>query len=399
MVGVLLLATFGVPLGVPASASAAGKSSPAVKTVVVAGFGVSSSFGAAGTGAQAYFNQVNASGQLKGIKIKYLGFTDDGSSPTTALTAVRGLVTQQHIFAIVPDMSENNPVAYLASQHVPYIGLPIDTTYCSPKPSTKLWGFGFTGCVDSLNPPRVVDTYGSLYSYATKKTGSKHPTFLVFSQENQSGQSIVQKAAASAKGTGFKVVSAKANVPVTAPSDFTPYVEQWMTANGGKPPQVAVCLAAGSCVQAWQALKAVGYTGIYFDSVGNITALAKIMGGTVSTVIYNTAPSAALTRMQNAMNAITPNTQLVGYSNVPGYISAAMFVAALKKVGNNDTPQAVQKALSTMTFQLKGLAGPIKYPASTVNPTPWCSELIADNVDGTFTTLSPYSCSSKTYKN
>jgi hypothetical protein len=91
-VAVLLLAALSGTSGAQVKASdaiASSQSSPAVSTVVVSGFGTTAEFGGASVGAQAYFNKVNASGVLKGIKIKYLGFQDDGNSPATALTAAR----------------------------------------------------------------------------------------------------------------------------------------------------------------------------------------------------------------------------------------------------------------------------------------------------------------------
>lgn len=381
-----------------ASQSKVGASHPAVKTIVVAGLGTASLFSAAGTGAQAYFDQINASGVLKGIKIKFLGLTDDGGSPASTLSASRKLVTQDHVFAIVPDMSQFNSGTYLASQHVPYVGYALDSTYCSTKTTTSLWGFGFDGCLVATNPPRVPDALAPLFTYSSRKTASAHPTFLSFSADTQSGQSAANLNGVSAKGAGFKVVYSKGVLPAVV-SDYTPYAEQWMTSSAGKPPQVIECLLTTQCVNAWQALKAVGYSGIFYDNLGGIAALAKSLAGTVTANFYNSQPNAALTQMQNAMNAVSPGTQLVGYSNVPGYFAASMFVQALKKVGNNDTPQAVQKALATQTWKISGLVGPSKYPASTVLSTPACLELLQDDASGSgYTLLAPYSCSYKSFK-
>ena len=63
------------------------------------------------------------------------------------------------------------------------------------------------------------------------------------------------------------------------------------------------------------------------------------------------------------------------------YFAADMFIQAVKKVVTKDgtkgvTPEAVQKVLSTMTWEIKGLVGPTKYPASTAVSTPSCGELI-----------------------
>jgi ABC-type branched-subunit amino acid transport system substrate-binding protein len=385
-----------------ASSASAGEarvasSQPAVKTIVVAGFGTAALFSAAGTGAEAYFKQVNASGALKGIKIKYIGFTDDGASPASALSAARQLVTQDHISAIVPDMSQFNPGPYLASQHVPYVGYALDDSYCSSKPTTSLWGFGFNGCLVSTDPPRTPDSLAPLFKYSAAKTATAHPSFLSFSSDTQSGESAADLNSVAARGAGFKVVYSKGVLPATV-SDYTPYVDQWMTADNGKPPQVIECLLSTQCINAWQALQAVGYKGIYYDTLGGSSALAKTLAGTVTADFYNSAPNPGLTQMQNAMNAISPNTQLVGYSNVPGYFAASMFVQALEKAGAKDTPQAIQKALATQTWQIKGLVGPTQYPASTVIPTPTCLELLGDSTGTGFTVLDPYTCSYKSFK-
>jgi hypothetical protein len=392
----LLAATFGAASGTPASA--APSSTPKVKTVIVAGFGSKATFGDVSTGAEAYFNRVNASGELKGITIDYVGFTDDGSSTASALSAARQLVTQQHVFAII-DVSEFNPGSYLASQHVPYIGIPFDASYCSSRATASLWGFAYTGCLVTANPPRITDTYApyALYTYAKSKTGSVHPTFLSFAGDSTSGETYGSLSGVAAKGDGFDVLSAKGNIPATV-SDWTPYVEQWMTADHGKPPQVIDCLLTVQCIPAWTAMKAVGYSGIFYQELGNISLVASALAGTVTATRYNTAPSAALTQMQTAIDAVSPNDALSGLSNIPGYFSASMLVQALKKVGNDDTPKAVQKALATQTWQIKGLAGPTVYPASTENPTPSCIELLADNASG-FTILTPFSCTDKTFKN
>jgi ABC-type branched-subunit amino acid transport system substrate-binding protein len=397
MAAALVITAF-VGVSVAAASGSKNGSTPVVKTVVVAGLGTASIFAAAGTGAQAYFNQVNKSGVLKGITIKYIGFTDDGASPASTLSAARKLVTQNHVFAVVPDMSQFNPGKYFASQHVPYVGYALDASYCSNSATTSLWGFGFDGCLLGTNPPRVADALQPIFTYAKAKTGTAHPTFLAFSSDTQSGGTAASQNAIAAKGAGFKVVYAKGVLPTTV-SDYTPYVDQWMTANSGKPPQVIYCLLAAQCINAWAALKAVGYSGIFYDTLGGQAALAKSMAGTVTANFYNSSPNAGLTAMKNAMDAVSPGTQLVGYSNVPGYFGASMFVQALKKVGNNDTQQAVQKALANQTWQIPGLAGPTKYPASTVIPTPACLELLQDSSDGSgFTLLAPFGCTYKSFK-
>ena len=85
------------------------------------------------------------------------------------------------------------------------------------------------------------------------------------------------------------------------------------------------------------------------------------------------------------------------------YFAADMFIQALKTVVKKSgvkgiTPEAVQKVLSTQTWQIKGLVGPIKYPAATVVSTPACGELITSSGTAPWTVIEPYACSYKQYK-
>jgi hypothetical protein len=89
----------------------------------------------------------------------------------------------------------------------------------------------------------------------------------------------------------------------------------------------------------------------------------------------------------------------VGYSNVQAYFSADMFIQALKKVRRPITREAVQHVLATQTWEIPGLVGPIRYPASTVSPSPRCSQLVQAKADGSgYAPVSSYTCSERQYK-
>ncbi len=368
-------------------------------TLTVGGIWSTANFPGAEVGAEAYFAQINQTNYLNGIKIKFAGFVNDNQDPATALSGVRQLVNQDNVFAIVPDLSAVNPGTYLASQKILYVGGGFDFSYCSPTVTTSLWGYAFAGCLVPSNPPVVPDTYGQYYNYVKTKTGSANPTMAIFSNDNASGSNSVKLSTVSAKGAGFRVVYNKADVPITA-SDYTPYVQQMLTSNNGKAPQAIACQLTEQCIPMWTALKNAGYTGAYWTPLGSIAQLDSLFGGTVTISTFNSAPSAALTTMQNAMNAITPGTQLTGYSNVQAYFGAAMFVTAVHTVQANKqaiTPENVRKVLSTIKWGIPGLVGPVQYPASSVVGTPYCTEFLA-YTGGSTQQVYPYSCDSKTYK-
>ena len=361
------------------------------ETITVAGLGLASNFGTADVGAMARFQRANDTNELKGIKIKYLEFADDKGDPATATSEARRLVTQEGIFAIVPDFSPVNPGPYLNQQHVPYVGYAFDNTYCSKKPTTKLYGFGYSGCAVPADPPYVPDTNANNYKYISKKTGKKHPTIVLFSNDNESGKSSVRSAATSAAGAGFKVLSAKPNVPMTT-TDYSPYVSDWLTANNGKQPDSISCLLSTQCAPIWTQLQAAGFTGTYWTPLG-LDLFAKPLEGTIGLAFYNTEPNPGLTQMNKDLDAAR-NGKPLGIFSQQAYFAADMFIEGLKKLGKNITPEGLQKVLSTQTWQIKGLVGPVKYPASTVTSTPYCAGLTLS--DGTkWNVVEPYTCSTK----
>ena len=369
------------------------------KTITLGGIWSTANFSGSQVGAQAYINQINKTNYLHGIKLKFAGYVNDGNDPATALSGVRQLVNQYNVFAVVPDLSAVNPGTYLASQKILYVGGGYDFSYCSNTITTSLWGYSAGGCEVPANPPVVPNTYGLFYEYVKAKTGGPHPTMAIFSNDNASGSNSVKHSTVAAKGAGFNVVYNEAKVPTTA-SDYSPYVQQLMTSNGGKQPQAIACQLAAQCIPMWTALKNAGFTGSYWHPLGAVAALDSSMQGTVTITTYNNEPSPGLTTMQKAMNAVAPGTQLVGYSNVPAYFDTAMFATAVRTVQAKRlaiTPANLRKVLSTIKWGIPGLVGPISYPASTVAGTPFCSELLA-YTGGTTHMVYPYSCTAKVFK-
>ena len=369
-------------------------------TIKVAGMGIASNFAGADIGTKARFKRANDTNEIPGVKFQYTEFADTNSDPAVATSQARRLVEQLGVFAIVPDLSAENPGPYLNQQHVPYVGFAIDGTYCSSKPTTQLYGFGFSGCVLPAAPNVMPDSYPQEYQYVAKKTGKTHPSITIISNDTQSGKNSAKYQATGAQGGGFKVVYAKGNVPMTT-SDYSPYIAQWLSSDGGKQPDLIQCLLATQCLPIWDALKAGGFKGTFQTPLG-IDGFAKTLSGTISTSFFNIAPNPGLTQMKADFAAASAPATTPIFSQET-YFAADMFIQALKTVVKKSgvkgiTPEAVQKVLATQTWQINGLVGPIKYPAATVVSTPACGELITSSGTAPWTVIAPYACSSKQFK-
>jgi ABC-type branched-subunit amino acid transport system substrate-binding protein len=358
-------------------------------TITVAGMGSGTNFAGADIGAEARFRRANDTDELDGIQIEYLEFADDKQDPAVATSEVRRLVTQEQVFAIVPDLSAVNPGPYLAEQHVPYVGMAFDNTYCSTEPDDSIWGFGYNGCLVPADPPVMPDSYRNLYAHVSEITGEDEPSIVLFSQDNQSGQSSTRFQQAAAEGAGFNVVYAEPVVPV-ATSDYTPFVQDWLSADDGDQPDAMYCLLSVQCLEIWPVVQAAGYEGTFQTSLFS-DLLIQPLAGTVASAFYNTEPNDGLTQMQEDLEAFEPGTE-VSATNAYAYFAADMFIQALKQVGTDVTPEAVQEALANQTWEIEGFVGPTRYPDSTVAATPSCNALLES--DGTaWTVLEPYSCS------
>jgi ABC-type branched-subunit amino acid transport system substrate-binding protein len=398
-VAVAIVATVATVLVAPVAARGA----PSVRgfsngTITVAGMGYAANFDPDGTiGATARFKRFNDTNEMKGIKISYKEFADDNQDPAKSLNEARRLVQQVGVFAIVPNLSDTNPGAFLKQQHVPYFGWAFDDTYCSAKPSTQVWGFGFNGCLVPAHPKNMPGTGADqLYKYVSQKTGKQHPTVALYSTDTEAGRDSTGFQASAYAGAGFKVVYSKGTIPATSVTDYTPYVQALMTSDSGKPPDAMVCLLATQCVNTYSLIKADNYQGTFWSALFD-PRLVSLFGGATSLASFQPTqqPSPANQQMQKDVDAIKSGAQLTS-GTVAGYLSADFFIQALKKAGSSPTPEKVQAAASKMTFQIKGLIGPTKYPASTVIPTPSCGALMSS--DGTqFAVVSPFACSTKTY--
>ena len=267
--GVLLAVLFSATaVGVTTGQAGAATGGFDGKTLTIGGIWSTANFAGAQVGVEGYVKQINKTNYLHGIKLKFAGYVNDDNDPATALSGARQLVNQYKVFAIVPDLSAENPGTYLTSQKILYVGGGFDFSYCSNKVTTSLWGYSAGGCLVPQNPPVMPNTYGQYYSYVKAKTGSAHPTMAIFSNDNASGSNSAKLSTVSAKGTGFNVVYNKANIP-TAASDYTPYVQQLLTSNKGKQPQAIGCQLTAECIPMWTALKNAGYTGSYWTPLGH----------------------------------------------------------------------------------------------------------------------------------
>jgi len=373
-------------------------------TVKIAGIGIKAQFEEAGIAAQARVNKFNETNEIKGIKLQWAEFTDDKQDQATALSEARRLVTQEQVFALTADTSQFNPGDYLAQQHVPYFGWGFDATYCSPKASTTLWGFGFTGCLLNPDPSVISNANQNAYDMISKATGKKTPTIYLVGNDSESSKISIGNQTISSQKAGFKLVGTDNTMPLPPVPDYTPYAQKAMTADNGNPPDEISCLLSTDCINLWGLLKAQGYKGYFVSNVFS-NAITKIMAGSYANIFFVSPDqkTPAQAEMAKYINAVKPGTgDNISSAQVAGWASTDQFIAALKTVAkkgkNNITPENVQKAAATQTWEIKGLTGAVQYPKSTVTMFPYCTGIVQAAADGSaWSQAFPYTCQSKQF--
>jgi branched-chain amino acid transport system substrate-binding protein len=359
-------------------------------TINVAGLVSDQVFGVSVKGAQARFDRENANGGVFGRKIKVVDLADDKFDPTTNVQETRRVVGAGNVFAMVPTVTVVlGSSDYLAQQKVPFFGWGISAGFCG-----NAYGYGFTGCVAPKTP-----VYGNSFMMeAGAKALNKDPkglTVAIIAEDTDAARSGLGTLGAAADSLGMKVVYSKGVVPAPPATvgDFTPFSQAIMTSNNGGPPDFVIILFASipSTLGLQGTLQAAGFKGpIENTQTYDPQLAAPSKGGSVYIQFgaFETADTVAGVKQMAADLKKANVTE--GVLSAVGYLSADMFIAALKKTGKNLTVDSFQKANAKLKYNLVNTAGPTTFPQDRVQPGV-CGTLVTSNGTGYDVTV-PYFC-------
>jgi ABC-type branched-subunit amino acid transport system substrate-binding protein len=364
----------------------------------IVSFTSASGFSEAGvdTGVKARFKRANDEGGVNGRKINYIGSQDDGLNPSTALSLARTLVLDSKVFAVVPVGAPafNGAGAFLVDQKVPFVGWGTTPPFCGND-----YGFGVFGCNVALKPTdKVSNASGSMV--AKVLGGGTGHTVAIVASDNQASQASLPGTKASFVAAGYRVVYAKAALPLGTVADYSPYAHDLMTADNGKPPEVVFYIVQTPFVIGLnQALAAAGYKGIALDGVNYDPKLLKnpqskqaLQGEYVSLPFepYE-SNTPAVKQMVKDLQAVTGSNFSPDQYLAYGYWMADLFLAIVKKAGPNLTRASFLAAGNTnFSHEVVGGVGLIKFPDAHGGPAP-CSALVQVQGDK-FVTKVPLAC-------
>ncbi|MEO6124235.1 MAG: ABC transporter substrate-binding protein [Ilumatobacteraceae bacterium] len=353
----------------------------------------------ADAGAKARFDRANNEGGINGRMINYIGVKDDGEDSTKNLDLARELVQKDDVFALAPVVGQGLLPAssdFLEESKVPYVGWGFMPGFCGSK-----FGFGFNGCI---TPPdgSIVNTSLAGTLVQALKLGAGD-TVAVQGYDAEGGKLGADILAAGFEKAGVKVVYKDTSMPTTDATDFTPFVQKIMEADGGKPPTaVAMVSLFNNTVGLTGSLKTAGYEGAtmnFLTYVPGLLASAPQVAAAIDGTYVNTQwlpqefGGPAIDQLKADLTASGADPT-VGFGTAIGYWSADVLIQMLQAVGPDLTPENFDKVINGgWTYEPQGDPfgiGPVSYPQDHNQPTP-CAALV--QVDGTsYKPILPMTC-------
>jgi ABC-type branched-subunit amino acid transport system substrate-binding protein len=228
----------------------------------------------------------------------------------------------------------------------------------------------------------------SLAAQIVEELGKDKPTVAIVSDDTANSTEGLKTVKGAFLAEGADVVYAKPNVPTSEQVDYTPFVQDVMTSNNGKAPDLVVFNSLFSnTVGITAGLRSAGYKGETLNYIAYVPGLleqspdvAKALDGSyVSTQFLPTEFGGdAIDQLKKDVAAVDPDAQITLATELT-YWMADVFVQMLEKAGTDLTPAEFGKVINGgFTYQPEGDPsglGEIKYPEGHSEPAP-CSALV-----------------------
>ncbi|MDJ0381727.1 ABC transporter substrate-binding protein [Streptomyces sp. G-G2] len=305
-------------------------------------------------GARARYQRANAEGGINGRVIDYLGAEDDGQDPAKNLAAARKLVQQDKVFAVSPMSSVTFSGAdFLDQQRVPTFGWGTTPAFCGPK-----YIYGFNGCLVPTPGGTLNQTWPE--GIAQVLGGAKGRSVAVIANDSDAGKFGVRTFSQGFASAGFTVSYAKSSVPGTAvPSDWSAYVKDLLSANGGKAPDAVVSvMQTPNNIGLFSALKRAGYQGLLSDPTDYDPGLLakdttkQALDGVHVLLQFEPfeSPDAKMARFKADIKAASGGKEVpLNMHMLTGYMSADLFVSIARKAGRELTVDSFQRAAQSFS--------------------------------------------------
>jgi ABC-type branched-subunit amino acid transport system substrate-binding protein len=353
-------------------------------------------------GVEAYFDKVNKAGGVFGRKLKLVSKLSDQGQPSANIRAVRSLVEEKKVFAVLPIMTNSFTLGgrYLAEQGIPSFGINVDPAWCGSSDeqtaveTAYLQNDQFTQCPR----PNLFGEKGSFLCFECPGVG---PSFLaeqlgikrvaVFGYTHISSTRCVNGTTRGFEELGIEVVHKNQALEFGfSVSDIAADV-QAMIDNDVQ--MVSTCMEFNGGFKFSQALKEAGKDDVVFYAPeGYKESTVEKYGDELNNWFFRLgfAPWQAKGKdlpkgTKEFLAAMEKRGVEPSEHNQAGWINAALLVEGIKAAGENFTEESVVDAINQITdFTAGGILPGINWTQDGHGPGPEACDAWAEAVDGKF---------------
>ena len=304
----------------------------------------------------AYFKKVNEEGGVNGRKIRFI-YENDSYQPAKTVAAVKKLVEEDKIFALVGGLGTPNNAAvmdYLVAANVPHVW---------PATGSGILAVPFKKNIYAVQLNYTIEAT-LLTQYALDKVAAKK--FAVFYQNDGFGKEGLDAVQAELKKRGLAAATAVSYE--SADTNFTAQALKLQTSGADTVILYAVPKPGGSIIAE---MGKIGFSPkLLSSSVINDPAIFQLAGPAIEGMLINAylpafddVSNPKIVEYQAFMAKYAPKEQIGGFSEV-GYAYAQVFIEALKRAGKDLT----RDSFITNLDQMKDFKGSL-VPSLSYSPT------------------------------
>ncbi len=298
------------------------------------------------TGAQTYFNKINASGGVHGRKITLISY-DDGYEPKNTVENTNKLITSDKVFALFG-----------------YVGTPTASAIVPIINKEKIPFFGpFTGAEFLRNPVNkyIYNVRASYFDEAEDQikylTASKGVKKIGIFIQNDAYGLAVKGGVLKALGKRGMILSGEGHYERN-----TVNIDAGLAALRKDNPDAVIMVGTYKAMAAFiKKAKADGFNPVFLNvSFVGTAALVKELGGAGDGVIITQVMPSPTDATMPMVKQYRADMQAAGhheldYTDLEGYVDAVVFVEILKKAGRNLTRDSFLLAADGLNMSRDGM--------------------------------------------